>query len=133
MCESTTPVLPLPNRRPESLTPSADRKVTEREAARSASREARSLGEQDEPRTATTRPTSAQMGSRLVRRPVVLIGSGPGRSATLLTALPASLLQQLLVLLLPHLLATLLDERRHEVPFRYSDPNRFRRSTRLAR
>src|ERR671910_762080 len=62
---------------------------------------------------------------------------GPPRApvrllTTLLTALPAGLLQQLLVLLLPHLLAAFLDQRRHAA-ISYSDPNRLRRSTRLAR
>ena len=63
--------------------------------------------------------------------------TGPSRAATgllaaLLATLPAGLLQQLLVFLLPHLLAAFLDQRRHAA-ISYSDPNRFRRSTRLAR
>src|SRR2546421_4745531 len=73
-----------------------------------------------------------------------MVRATPERLSTLLAALPASFLQQLLVLLLPHLLAAFLDQRRQTVsllcallfldrPRCQSVPNRFRISTRLAR
>src|ERR671934_2230942 len=125
MWESTTPTwLPVPNSRPSSRTPSVDSNETAWESASAAARSCSprlqaASGMRNERRSRPARPDALAE---------VLL-------ATLLPALPARLLEQLLVLLLAHLLAALLDQRRHRRPFistSYSDPNRFRRSTRLA-
>src|SRR5262245_2495350 len=121
MWDRTTAVVPSPNSRPSSLTPSADAKETGREVDRSARGPSA-------PHAIIATPTARTMR----RIPVGTVARTIGPLAALLAALPAGLLQQLLVLLLPHLLAALLDKGWH-ASFSYSDPNKVRRSTRFAR
>src|SRR5881409_3989956 len=108
MWARTTPTCPSPNTLPARFTPSGDRKVTGVEAAMSAFRS--SCREGTHP-TAAARATPRATARRDAARLVPDTGTaGLPLLAALLPALPAGLLQQLLVLLLPHLLATLLDQ-----------------------
>src|SRR3990170_1705771 len=114
MCESTTPTAPSPKIRPSSEIPSLEGKLTASEpsgaTAGVGSPPPHAAANVAKPRiAASTRPR--WVCRRSVRR---MRRSSPPLAA-LLTALPAGLLQELLVLLLPHLLAALLDERRQAV------------------
>src|SRR5919204_2895270 len=107
MWESTTPTwLPVPNSRPSSRTPSVDSNETAWESASAAARSC-------SPRLQATSGMRNERRSRPARRDA--LAEVP--LATLLPALPARLLEQLLMLLLAHLLAALLDQRRHRRPF----------------
>src|SRR5216117_3459926 len=99
MLARTTPTCPSPNTLPARFTPSGDRKVTAVEAAMSAFRS--SCREGTHPTAAAARATARRDGARLVPDTGT---AGLPLLAALLPALPAGLLQQLLVLLLPHLL-----------------------------
>src|ERR1700741_3236803 len=113
MCASTTPVVAEagPNSRPESRTPSLDAKLTPRESPTA-------VAVTSFVWHATSSRSVAASGAR--RR--------VGRTArdlllAQLHALVSRSLQKLLGLLLPHLLAALLDQRRHVTrAFPYSVP-----------
>src|SRR5438093_8989928 len=113
MWDRTTPILPDPKSLPSSATPSAAGKCTTLEPVGAWVRGF----EPHAPRSATrtTAPASVR-GIAPGRGPDPRMW-GRGDSATLLPALPAGLLEKLLVLLLSHLLAALLDQRRHAVLF----------------
>src|SRR5437867_6794728 len=109
MWARTTPTYPSPNTLPARFTPSGERNVTGVEAAMSALRS--SCREGTHPTAAAARATARATARRDAARLVLDTGTaGLPLLAALLPALPAGLLQQLLVLLLPHRLATLLDQ-----------------------
>src|SRR5512134_1391524 len=116
MWESTTPTVPPPASRPSSSTPSDDGKDTGVEPAGGSGGFAPppQAGRNTTSRDATSPRTDRRVAGRMARCSVPL--------AALLTALTAGLLQKLLVLLLPHLLTALLDERRQQASLLLSRP-----------
>src|SRR5512141_990249 len=113
MCESTMPSAPSPRSRPSSVMPSAEGNDTASDP--SGAFVGRGSDEPQATARVETLRSAASARPRPIRRPVTPIGRSSAPLPTLLTALPAGLLEELLVLLLPHLLAALLDERRQAV------------------
>src|SRR5262245_22569919 len=127
MWARTTPAEPSsgPKSRPASFTPSVDSNVIGREPVLGGSPPQAPIVSAAIARAATTfRARGRAIGAVTPRLPPLLAQ---------LQALVPGALEQLLVLLLAHLLPALLHEGRQGVSAFHSVPKRFRRSTRFAR
>src|SRR5512133_2393572 len=126
MCERTTPACAFegPNRRPASETPSAVVNVTATDAGTAAVVGA-------DPHAEATTVARLAITVRPRRRPESPTRGLPCLLAQFQPLVPGAL-EELLVLLLAHLLPALLDQGRQPIAF-HSVPKRFRRSTRLMR